>query len=82
MGLGFALLGSMPTLAAETAQKNFGLDVKITGPSEDDRDLGTRSGGDVNGLGLDLRTWVYGERGNWSAFAMGQAVAATYIIET
>ncbi|WP_430309259.1 alginate export family protein [Pseudomonas sp. PONIH3] len=82
IGLGFALLWSMPTLAAETAQKNFGLDVKITGQSEDDRDLGTRSGGDVNGLGLDLRPWVYGERGNWSAFAMGQAVAATDIIET
>ncbi|PYC24894.1 alginate export family protein [Pseudomonas mosselii] len=82
IGLGFALLWSMPTLAAETAQKNFGLDVKITGQSEDDRDLGTRSGGDVNGLGLDLRPWVYGERGHWSAFAMGQAVAATDIIET
>ncbi|CAK17219.1 alginate export family protein [Pseudomonas entomophila] len=82
IGLGFALLWSMPTLAQETAQKNFGLDVKITGQSEDDRDLGTRSGGDVNGLGLDLRPWVYGERGNWSAYAMGQAVAATDIIET
>ncbi|WP_248917355.1 alginate export family protein [Pseudomonas entomophila] len=82
IGLGFALLWSMPTLAQETAQKNFGLDVKITGQSEDDRDLGTRSGGDVNGLGLDLRPWVYGERGNWSAYAMGQAVAASDIIET
>jgi len=82
VGLGFALLWSCPTLAAMTAEKNFGLDVKITGQSEDDRDLGTRSGGDVNGLGLDLRPWVYGERGNWSAFAMGQAVAATDIIET
>ncbi len=82
LGLGFALLWSCPTLAAMTAEKNFGLDVKITAQSEDDRDLGTRSGGDVNGLGLDLRPWVYGERGNWSAFAMGQAVAATDIIET
>ncbi|TDF86611.1 alginate export family protein [Pseudomonas sp. H9] len=82
LGLGFALLWSCPTLAAMTAEKNFGLDVKITGQSEDDRDLGTRSGGDVNGLGLDLRPWVYGERGNWSAFAMGQAVTATDIIET
>ena len=82
IGLSFALLWSMPTLAAETAQKNFGLDVKITGQSEDDRDLGTRSGGDVNGLGLDLRPWVYGERGNWSAYAMGQAVTATDTIET
>ena len=82
VGLGFALLWSCPTLAAMTAEKNFGLDVKITGQSEDDRDLGTRSGGDVNGLGLDLRPWVYGERGNWSAYAMGQAVAATDTIET
>ncbi|MFK8331539.1 alginate export family protein [Pseudomonas sp. BJa5] len=82
LGLGFALLWSCPTLAAMTAEKNFGLDVKITAQSEDDRDLGTRSGGDVNGVGLDLRPWVYGERGNWSAFAMGQAVAATDIIET
>ncbi|MCO7513646.1 alginate export family protein [Pseudomonas guariconensis] len=82
IGLSFALLWSCPTLADMTAEKNFGMDVKITGQSEDDRDLGTRSGGDVNGLGLDLRPWVYGERGNWSAFAMGQAVAATDIIET
>ncbi|GLO48228.1 alginate export family protein [Pseudomonas sp. 5FOS] len=82
IGLSFALLWSCPTLAAMTAEKNFGLDVKITGQSEDDRDLGTRSGGDVNGLGLDLRPWVYGERGNWSAYAMGQAVTATDTIET
>ena len=82
IGLSFALLWSCPTLAEMTAEKNFGLDVKITGQSEDDRDLGTRSGGDVNGLGLDLRPWVYGERGNWSAYAMGQAVTATDTIET
>ncbi|WP_166365047.1 alginate export family protein [Pseudomonas akapageensis] len=82
IGLGFALIWSCPTLAARTAEKNFGLDVKITGESEADRDLGTRSGGDVSGVGLDLRPWVYGERGNWSAYAMGQAVAATDIIET
>ena len=82
LGLGFALFWACPTLAAETAEKNFGLEVKITGQSEDDRDLGTRAGGDVNGLGLDLRPWVLFERGNWSAYAMGQAVAATDIIET
>ena len=28
LGLGFALLWSCPTLAAMTAEKNFGLDVK------------------------------------------------------
>ena len=55
IGLTFALLWSCPTLAALTEAKNFGLEVKVTGQSEDDRDLGTRSGGDVNGLGLDLR---------------------------
>ncbi|MFP5426672.1 MAG: alginate export family protein [Gammaproteobacteria bacterium] len=82
IGLSFALLWSCPTLADMTAQKNFGLEVKVTAQSEDDRDLGTRSGGDVNGLGLDLRPWVYGERGNWNAYAMGQAVTATDIIET
>ncbi|AYG46612.1 alginate export family protein [Pseudomonas sp. Leaf58] len=82
IGLSFALLWSCPTLAQMTAEKNVGLDVKITGQSEDDRDLGTRSGGDVSGLGLDLRPWVYGERGNWSAYAMGQAVTATDTIET
>ena len=82
IGLSFALLWSCPPLAEMTAEKNFGLDVKITGQSEVDRDLGTRSGGDVNGLGLDLRPWVYGERGNWSAYAMGQAVTATDTIET
>ncbi|WP_095144906.1 alginate export family protein [Pseudomonas sp. Irchel s3b6] len=82
IGLSFALLWSCPTLAAMTDTKNFGLDVKITGQSEDDRDLGTLPGGDVNGVGLDVRPWVYGESGNWSAFAMGQAVTSTDIIET
>jgi alginate production protein len=82
MGLGFTLLWACPTLAALTENQNFGLEVKITGQAEDDRDLGTRSGGDVNGIGLDLRPWVYGERGNWSGYAMGQAVTATDTIQT
>ena len=82
IGLTFALLWSCPTLAALTDEKNFGLETKITAQSEDDRDLGTRDGGDVNGIGLDLRPWVYGERGNWSAYAMGQAVTSSDIIET
>ncbi|WP_223815550.1 alginate export family protein, partial [Pseudomonas chlororaphis] len=69
VALGFALVWSNPTLAAITESKNFGLEVKITGQSEDDRDLGTLGGGDVNGVGLDLRPWVYGESGNWSAYA-------------
>ena len=83
IGLTFALIWSCPTLAAMTEEtKNFGLEVKVTGQSEDDSDLGTQSGGDVNGVGLDLRPWIYGESGAWSAYAMGQAVTATDIIET
>ena len=49
IGLTFALLWSCPTLAALTEAKNFGLEVKATAQSEDDRDLGTQKGGDVNG---------------------------------
>ncbi|MGH8330392.1 MAG: alginate export family protein, partial [Pseudomonas sp.] len=82
IGLSFALLWSCPTLAALTESKNYGLDVKVTAQSEDDTDLGTASGGDVNGVGLDLRPWIYGESGAWSGYAMGQAVTSTDIIET
>lgn len=82
LGLGFTLMWATPTLAALTEEKNFGLEVKITGQAEDDRDLGTRSGGDVNGIGLDVRPWVYGERGDWSGYAMGQVVTATDTIQT
>ena len=81
LGLSASLLAASAAWAAD-APKNFGLDVKITAQSEDDRDLGTREGGDVSGIGLDLRPWAYGEHGNWSAFAMGQAVTATDTIET
>lgn len=42
IGLTFALLWSCPTLAALTEAKNFGLEVKATAQSEDDRDLGTQ----------------------------------------
>jgi alginate production protein len=82
IGLGFAALWSCPTLAALTASQNFGIEVKATGQSEDDRDLGTRSGGDVNGVGIDLRPWAYFEAGKWSFYAMGQAVAASDTIQT
>ena len=59
IGLTFALLWSCPTLAALTEANNFGLEVKVTGQSEDDRDLGTQKGGDVNGIGLKgSPTWV------------------------
>jgi alginate production protein len=84
LGLSFSLLSAGHVLAEEklTETKNFGLEVKVTGQSEDDRDLGTRSGGDVNGIGLDLRPWAYGERGDWSGYVMGQAVTSSDIIET
>lgn len=82
IGLSFAALWSCPTLAALTATQNFGLEVKGTLQSEDDRDLGTRSGGDVNGIGIDLRPWAYFESGKWAAYAMGQVVAATDTIQT
>lgn len=86
IGTGLAMsvgLGISTSLAAASApDKWFGLEVKITGESEDDRDLGTRSGGDVQGFGLDLRPWLFGQRGHWSAFAMGQAVTATDTIES
>lgn len=82
LGLSASLLAFTPAWAAQTSDDNFGIDFKITAQSEDDRDLGTLDGGDVNGIGLDVRPWVYGERDNWSAFALGQAVTATDIIET
>ncbi len=82
LGLSATLLSANSVWAAPLGDKNFGLDVKITAQSEDDRDLGTRSGGDVKGTGLDLRPWVYGKSGDWSGYAMGQAVTATDIIET
>ena len=44
--LSASLLAASAAWAAD-APKNFGLDVKITAQSEDDRDLGTREGGDV-----------------------------------
>lgn len=82
LGLGLTLLSTSSAFAVQMSDKNFGLDIKITAQSEDDRDLGTQKGGDVSGVGIDLRPWVYAERGDWSAFAMGQAVSATDIVET
>lgn len=82
-GLGVSLIfGTDWVLAADVAPKNFGLDVKVTSEWQADRDLGTAPGGKVNGIGIDLRPWAYGLWGNWSAYLMGQAVAATDTIET
>lgn len=82
LGLGFSLMWATPTLAAMTDAKNFGIEIKATGQAEDDRDLGTRDGGDVNGIGLDVRPWMYGQWGDWSGYAMGQVVTATDTIQT
>jgi alginate production protein len=86
IGAGIALgfgLSSVPLWAVQyVPEKSFGLEVKVSGQSEDDRDLGTRSGGDVQGIGIDVRPWVFGQRGDWAAFAQAQAVAATDTIET
>ncbi|AYC31874.1 transcriptional regulator [Pseudomonas cavernae] len=82
VSLTLPLLCGAPAWAAPMSDKPFGLDVKITGQSEDDRDLGTRDGGDVSGVGIDLRPWGYLQRGDWSAYAMAQAVASTDTIET
>ncbi|SEQ19551.1 alginate production protein [Pseudomonas cuatrocienegasensis] len=82
LGLGMSVLCASSAWAAQMSDDSFGIDFKITAQSEDDRDLGTRGGGDITGLGIDARPWVYAQRGDWSAFAMGQAVSATDIIET
>ena len=84
LSLAIALLLGAPAFAANSgeAPKNFGLDVKITGESENDRDLGTAPGGTLNDIGIDLRPWAFGQWGDWSAYFMGQAVAATDTIET
>ncbi|HBX55655.1 MAG TPA: transcriptional regulator, partial [Pseudomonas sp.] len=57
LGLSVSLLSASSVWAVQMSDDNFGLDVKITAQSEDDRDLGTRDGGDINGIGLDLRPW-------------------------
>ncbi len=80
--LGGSLLSGQLLAATAEAPRSFGLDIKFTAQSEDDRDLGTRPGGDVQGLGVDVRPWLFGLWGDWSAYAMAQGVAATDTIET
>jgi alginate production protein len=82
VGVGCSLAWLLPATAAQPEGSQFGLEIKATAQSEGDRDLGTARDGDVNGLGLDLRPWAYFQRGAWSAYAMGQAVTATDIVET
>lgn len=80
--LSLSLLAASPTWAVQMSDADFGVDFKITLQSEDDRDLGTREGGDVQGMGVDVRPWAFVQRGSWSAFAMGQAVVASDTIQT
>ncbi|WPP00743.1 alginate export family protein [Pseudomonas sp. HR96] len=87
IGLNVAAMWACPSLAANYSDqggdsKTFGLEAKATGEAEGDRDLGTRGGGEVNGIGIDLRPWAYGQWGNWSGYAMGQLVTATDTIQT
>lgn len=85
LGAGMSLAGTLFAAGAwadDTPPKNYGIDIKITAESEDDRDLGTAHGGDLNGIGIDLRPWAFGQWGQWSAYVMGQAVAATDTIQT
>lgn len=81
LGAGMSLLGSL-VQAAEEPPKHFGIDIKVTAEFLDDQDLGTAHGGDLNGLGLDLRPWALGTWGDWSAYVMGQAVTATDTVQT
>ncbi|MFP6848996.1 MAG: alginate export family protein [Pseudomonas sp.] len=82
LAIGLSLVCASPAWAVQTDALNFGSDIKITAQSEEDRDLGTRDGGDVNGIAFDVRPWLRAERGDWSAFAMGQAVVSSDIIQT
>jgi alginate production protein len=61
---------------------SYGANVKITGQSIDDQDLGTRDGGDFNGAGISLRPWVFQRSGDWSGYVLGEAFAATDVIES
>jgi alginate production protein len=72
-----SLLCASPAWAAELADNRFGLDVNVSARTEDDRDLGTRHGGDIHGLLLDLRPWAYFGNGPWSGFIQAQAVTAS-----
>ena len=40
LGLGITLITASSAFAVQMSDKNFGLDIKITAQSEDDRDLG------------------------------------------
>ena len=61
---------------------DYGATFKLTAQSTDDLDLGTRDDGDFNGVGISARPWIYGERGDWSGFVLGEAFAASDVLES
>ncbi|MDR0634811.1 MAG: alginate export family protein [Azoarcus sp.] len=72
-----SLLCAAPLWAAPSADDRFGLDLRLSARLEDDRDLGSRAGGDLHGLILDVRPWAHFRRGNWNVFTLFQAVSAS-----
>lgn len=68
--------------ANEASSFDYGINFKLTAQSIEDLDLGTRDGGDFNGVGASARPWLYGSRGDWSGYAMGEAFVATDVLES
>jgi alginate production protein len=68
--------------AAEAPSFDYGINFKFTAQSIEDLDLGTRDEGDFNGVGLSARPWMYGERGEWSGFVLGEAFVASDVLES
>lgn len=68
--------------ADEASSFDYGVNFKFTAQSVDDLDLGTREEGDFNGVGLSARPWLFGQRGDWSGFARGEAFVATDVLES
>lgn len=76
------VIGSGTLRADELSRFEYGLNVKLTAQSVDDLDLGTREEGDFQGLGLSLRPWMFGARGDWSGFVRAEAFAGTDVLES
>ena len=74
---------SAPGLRAEEgARFDYGVNFKLTAQSTEDLDLGTRDEGDFNGLGFGVRPWLLAQRGDWSGYVLGEAFAATDVLES
>ncbi|WP_068826864.1 alginate export family protein [Pseudomonas sp. BMS12] len=76
------VIGSGTLRAEELSRFDYGFNFKLTAQSIDDLDLGTRDEGDFNGLGLSVRPWIFGARGDWSGFVRGEAFAGTDVLES